>query len=649
MKRGRRVALASAILLLLALSSAQAASDPKRFPMERLEEARRALDAARGDAAAVTAWLAEGKDPDAQGDFELTSVIDSADLPQLFRGLTGGPVPPLEDAVFFEATAGRYLLLRMNTGMAATMNALGLGEGFRAWATDKRALEGTTWQFTDTVDLLFGKDVVTLRTPIGRFVFKTRPADPSGWWTLDGTEPLTGWTVQGVGLKVRFFDDGRLTVLAAALEKGSDEVSLIVSGIPSFNPLECAIVYGRVEVIKALLAAGASPTVRTSTGETALHAAARWGKKDSVQALLDAGQDINARMLGGITPLMVATEGPTTPPAVFRVGSGPNAKVWALDAVSAQLSAVREVLPRASADNATKRSAREEVALSLLTLGADASLTRDNGENVLFDASRLGMLALVNRLLDAGLEPDEVDARGESAVFAAVRANAFEALKLLISRGASWRSRNTEGKMPLAVAIKLRSWDCVGILRYLEPLHVSVAPSANFSWASLDGYDVAWGRGAALDVQVRLPLSLWLTAEAGYTVRSLVADTADPLLVSTEGDPYFEYANVDIACLLEYAFPLVNVMRLTLVAGAAYLLETSAFLRTDSGLWDAIDLGGPLTTSGPAVILGVGWNGFWANGLYTGIEMRWLRALGDEWTGRGAGLGSASFLFRIGI
>lgn len=71
--------------------------------------------------------------------------------------------------------------------------------------------------------------------------------------------------------------------------------------------LHVAAYNGHDEIIKILFSAGANSDARTHKGETALHHACLAGKSSTVKLLLESYRvDPNARMEGGITPLMIA-------------------------------------------------------------------------------------------------------------------------------------------------------------------------------------------------------------------------------------------------------------------------------------------------------------------------------------------------------
>jgi ankyrin repeat protein len=71
--------------------------------------------------------------------------------------------------------------------------------------------------------------------------------------------------------------------------------------------------FGRVEMLKALIAAGADVSARSANGDTALHSLAEseWPNEerqlDCIEALLEAGADRKAKNDAGETPFDIAT------------------------------------------------------------------------------------------------------------------------------------------------------------------------------------------------------------------------------------------------------------------------------------------------------------------------------------------------------
>lgn len=71
--------------------------------------------------------------------------------------------------------------------------------------------------------------------------------------------------------------------------------------------LDAAVAANHADLVRALLAAGASPNVRDSADYTPLHKAAANGNAEVVRMLLERGADVTAARKGGGTPLADAT------------------------------------------------------------------------------------------------------------------------------------------------------------------------------------------------------------------------------------------------------------------------------------------------------------------------------------------------------
>ncbi len=648
-------ALAGALLLLHVPALAdEGIPSVARFPVERLDEARRALDAARGNEAAVKAWLAQGREPGCAGIPGSVLLDRPRGSPARVRGAHRQARTGVGGRHTLQPCQGQADPAPQGQALQRVLNDIGLPGFIQASFSSRSYALGKTIRISDTVWLTVEPAGLTLWTPEGTFSFWTSPLPVSGEWIVDGTEPLTSWSVKGNNVKVRGFEDAHLSLLAVAPRSDSDQVSLIIRGIPSFSPLTCAILYDRPEVLAALLEGGASASAQGPTGETALHVAAAWGRAAAAEVLLKAGADVNVRAARGVTPLIAALDGPSARKAAVRLESESGTQELVVDSFAGvppaggTSSAVGKPTGSQVDSQEGVLKAREGMAAFLLERGADPSLPRENGENALFWAARKGRLSFAGRLLEAGLDIDARDANAETAVFAAARVNSWKALEFLLERGADPRHRNNDGKTLKRVARESRAADCVGILEYREPVHWSLAPAWNVSWANVDGYDVATGFGGALDVHIRLSRLLWLTAEAGYTQRGTLADTTDPWLPSPLGEPYYKYHHVDLACLVEYALGQGTAFRASVIAGLGYELQAMATIQTDSGLWEPVDISDQLASSGPCLIVGMGASGFFWGGILVGLEFRYMRSLAGEWTSRGGNMGSWIFLARVG-
>ena len=83
-------------------------------------------------------------------------------------------------------------------------------------------------------------------------------------------------------------------------------VDVNVPDVDGSTPLQWAAHWNDLEMVKALLAAGAKPTVANRYGVTPLHEAATIGSASVVSALLRAGAKPDATYGEGETPLMLA-------------------------------------------------------------------------------------------------------------------------------------------------------------------------------------------------------------------------------------------------------------------------------------------------------------------------------------------------------
>ena len=102
------------------------------------------------------------------------------------------------------------------------------------------------------------------------------------------------------------YSNGKVDVIAALIKAGAVVNTRDNSGQTA---LHLAASNGNVDVIAALTKAGADKNAKDNDGWTALHQAARYGKVDAIAALIKAGADVNAKdndgktYLGGRTSL----------------------------------------------------------------------------------------------------------------------------------------------------------------------------------------------------------------------------------------------------------------------------------------------------------------------------------------------------------
>ncbi len=97
-------------------------------------------------------------------------------------------------------------------------------------------------------------------------------------------------------------EHGDVEIVAAVLEAGADANQRDARQTP---PIYLAATNGHTRVVEKLLQAGADPDSKNAIGDTALIEAADWGDPEMVRLLLDAGADPKMKAGNGQTPMSV--------------------------------------------------------------------------------------------------------------------------------------------------------------------------------------------------------------------------------------------------------------------------------------------------------------------------------------------------------
>jgi uncharacterized protein len=219
------------------------------------------------------------------------------------------------------------------------------------------------------------------------------------------------------------------------------------------SALTLAAFSGHGDVAAVLLAGGADPNA-AGAGYGPLHVAALRGDLRTVQALLGRGADVNAQVTQG-SP-------------VRRFGSQ-----WALPRT---LIGATPLFIAAS-------YLEVEVSRALLAAGASPTLALPNGTTPLLAASgvpvarevrpsdvvRAGIsdsdtpvvpraeadvVTIAQLLLDKGVDVNEANMAGETALHAAALSGSTSLIQLLADRGAQLEAKNKAGQTPLAITLQ---------------------------------------------------------------------------------------------------------------------------------------------------------------------------------------------------
>ena len=195
-------------------------------------------------------------------------------------------------------------------------------------------------------------------------------------------------------------------------------------------------------LIKALISAGADVNQANSMHQTPLMLAVYRHPLETVRMLLEAGAAVNVKDKRGWTALMFAISAPTE-------------IVDALIAAKANVDDVDEwgqtALMFASHTKFLNTIER------LLVAGASVDIKdRIEGKTALLHAANESLIAtsgVVQKLITAGANVNEVDARGQTALMLAASTGALDSVLILLKAGAKLNVKDVDGKTPLMFAV----------------------------------------------------------------------------------------------------------------------------------------------------------------------------------------------------
>jgi len=347
--------------------------------------------------------------------------------------------------------------------------------------------------------------------------------------------------------------DGDLELVRALIKAGADVELKNQLGTSALT--EAAII-GSAPIIDALLKAGADPNFRTPNGETPLMAAARSGKVDTAKALLDAGADINAKETWGEQSALM-----------WAAAQSQAGMVKFLASVGANLNDHGKI-------NQWERKIIQEPRPKDMNKG---------GFTPLHYAAREGCAACVENLLAAGADPDSEDPDRETPLLLALENMHFDTAAVLVTGGADFDKWDLFGRSPVYMAADVSTLPTKGNGA------VAVLPSPD-KLTALDAGRLMLERGANPNIQLkRRPPYRDVPQDRGGD--QMLAQGATPLLrAARAGDDKF------VALLLEHK-ALVDlpskegITPLMAAAGVDYGLRvTRGRNRTDEGVLATMDL-----------------------------------------------------------
>ena len=288
--------------------------------------------------------------------------------------------------------------------------------------------------------------------------------------------------------------DGHLETLQALIEAGADvHARTVVPEVPlrtglegpaphGFTPLLFAVRAGRIQAARRLIAAGADPDDRLPDGMNTVVLAATNAHWELGVFLVDQGADPNGAAQGwtalhAMTWVRMPNFG-FNPPGPVTTGTIDSLSfARTLVQRGANVDARMTAEPRNGYRNALNRIGATPLLMAarladaplmqlLVELGADPTLTNEDGTTLLMVASGVGIhspgedpgteaeaLACVELALELAGDPNAVDERGETPLHGAAYRGANSIVDLLVAHGAdTFDQENVEGWTPLRIA-----------------------------------------------------------------------------------------------------------------------------------------------------------------------------------------------------
>ena len=314
--------------------------------------------------------------------------------------------------------------------------------------------------------------------------------------------------------------DGTTAIMYAAANNDLDLVRALIKAGANVklqnqfgsSALTEASIIGSAPVIEALLQAGADPNFRTTDGETPLMAAARTGKVDAAKALLDAGAQVNAKETWG----------------------GQTALMWA--AAESQAGMVRFLASKDASLNEHGKVNQWERKIIQEPRPKDLN---KGGFTALHYAAREGCVPCVENLLAAGADPDSEDPDRMTPLLLALMNLHFDTAAALIKGGADLDKWDLFGRSPIYMAADVSTLPTKGNGA------MAVIPSMD-QLGALDVARMMLERGANPNIQLkRRPPYRDVPQDRGGD--TMLAQGATPMLrAARAGDAKF------VALLIEY-------------------------------------------------------------------------------------------------
>jgi len=254
---------------------------------------------------------------------------------------------------------------------------------------------------------------------------------------------------------------------------------------------------GRPDAVMTLLANGADPRMTDAELNTALHYAALCAEPVVAALLLDTEIDVDAINAEGMSPLGIACINGNWKVAAFFLEHGASpapdhaqpalilaAMVHEDDPTGIKLLLKHKVT--VDARGSLERTALMTAALLgharivelLLAAGADIDNVDQNGTTALMEAARCGSVAVIQLLAKRKACADRVDTSGRCALMIACQSRhvSEDVVRTLLALGADRRLQGKDGKRALDYAAAAGRWHIVALLDPDYPIPSNFTP-----------------------------------------------------------------------------------------------------------------------------------------------------------------------------
>jgi ankyrin repeat protein len=414
-------------LLVLLLAGGQTAFAQSSLDAQLIQAA------ARSDAAAVSALLAQGANANATDAEGLTPVMHAA---------RAGHVPTLQALLKTQAKVDA----RDPNGFTALAIAASLGHAPAVQALVQAGADPNAATRSGATPLMFaalGGHSASIAV------------------LLRAKANVNAQTPAGITALMMAANAGQAQAAGQLVHAGAHLNARDTSGRTA---LMLAAAKGHSDTVRTLLSAGAALNLANRWGDTALTWAANEGRSEIVQTLLAARADVAARNEQGATALLLAARGGFLEmiPPLLRAGAQVN-----------EADANQRTALMFAAFNGHR-----DVAATLLAAGADPNLADNKGQTALMHAATQGHAAVLQTLLAAGADPNATTNTRSTALMSAAHWGRREAVQVLLAGGADPSLQDAEGHGAAQLAAQAGHGELAALIAAAPRPAAAVTPRA---------------------------------------------------------------------------------------------------------------------------------------------------------------------------